>query len=131
MEHEFQRVISRDENPLSFLYRGYRRRWGSYRAFYLVVKLVALLVVAILSKDNCLFHSVPRARMDLIRQAVLIVFLGVFLAIQLAVHPFIDYRSNASEVVSRSTYLVMVILALLVSLDLKGKTFFDTWALYA
>ena len=22
MEHEFQRVISRDENPLSFLYRG-------------------------------------------------------------------------------------------------------------
>lgn len=68
--------------------------------------------------------------MDLIRQSVLICFLGVFLAIQLVVHPFIDYRSNASEVVSRSTYLVMVVLALLVSLDVKGKNFFDTWALY-
>lgn len=136
---------------------GYRRRWGSYRAFYLLVKLVALLVVAIFSKgtpvlllslsplslsphsqhapprfltDNCLFHSFSRAKMDLIRQSVLICFLGVFLAIQLVVHPFTDYRSNASEVVSRSTYLVMVVLALLVSLDVKGKNFFDTWALY-
>lgn len=81
---------------------GYRRRWGAYRAYYLLVKLSVLVIVAIFSKDNCLFRNVlPRATMEVIRQGVLLFFLFIWLAVQVFLKPFTDSNSNSSEVVSR------------------------------
>lgn len=60
------------------------------------------MIVAIFSKDNCLFRNVlPRGTMEVIRQGVLLIFLFIWLAVQVFLKPFTDSNSNSSEVVSR------------------------------
>lgn len=130
-DREYRRVLERDDNPVAFLYKGYRRRCGGYRAYYLLVKLSVLVVVAVFSKDNCLFRSVlPRATIEVIRQGVLLFFLLIWLAVQVVLRPFNDLNGNASEVVSRSTYIAVTLVGLLVALDVRGSSFLNTYVLY-
>lgn len=67
------------------------------------MKLSVLVVVAFVSKDNCVFSrtAVPRAMLEVIEQGVLLFFLSIWLAVQIALKPFNDSNGNASEIVSR------------------------------
>jgi hypothetical protein len=102
--HEYERVLARDDNPFSFLYqgesiarlslglsdrlpneflvwerKGYRRRWGAYRAGYLGVKLSVLVIVG--SSLLPILARPPTAQTD--RDAGLFSGLHVWYAVQL------------------------------------------------
>lgn len=93
----------------------------SSKSMALVAKLTALLIVALCDPENCLFHSssISSRTVTLIRQIILICALGGFVVLQTIVGPFIDPVSNASEWVSRASYLVTALLGL-------GKVFGGT-----
>lgn len=80
----------------------------------LFAKLSTLLIVAICDPENCLFHSSPLSAkiVTLIRQIILICVTAGFLTLQTIVGPFIDPVSNASEWVSRLSYVVTSMLGL-------------------
>jgi hypothetical protein len=99
------------ENPYldvgtSHLIPDFRRTWGTYKSVYLWAKLSALLIVAILSPDNCAFRSFDRGTISIIRQSVLTVSMLVWFLIQCFLAPFVDPVSNASEWISRLNYLL-------------------------
>lgn len=155
LEHEYQRLLARDRNPVSFLYNGalsalssspstlslppaeFRRRWGTYKSLYLIIKFVALLTVALIDPNNCklasvlthfilsaliglnasgLFRNYPRTTVTIIRQAVLLAVMTGALIMQSLLTPFIDPVSNASEWTSRANYVSTALLGLLVAL---------------
>ncbi|KIM22943.1 hypothetical protein M408DRAFT_269120 [Serendipita vermifera MAFF 305830] len=116
MELEYQRLLERDQNPLGFLYRDFRRAWGTYKSVYLWAKLSALLIVAILSGDNCAFRSFNRDTINIVRQSVLTGSMVVWFLIQCFLAPFEDPVSNASEWISRLNYVLTSGLGLCVAL---------------
>lgn len=139
MELEYQRMLYRDTNPFTFLYKGelqfpisihirpltspsdFRRRWGTYKSVYLWAKLSALLIVAVVSADNCAFRNFNRGMIDLVRQSILTTSMLVWFLIQCFLAPFIDPIYNASEWTSRANYLITSGIGLLVALDVPGK----------
>lgn len=82
------------------------------------------------AKDNCLFRSYQRDHIDVLRQAVLVGFLTLLFGVHLVLHPFIDRNSNASEFVSRSTYVAFAVIGLLVSLKVPGSAVLDNYIIY-
>ncbi|KAG8934147.1 hypothetical protein FRC01_004787 [Tulasnella sp. 417] len=120
MEREYQRLLVRDTHPLSFLYNEFRRTWGTYKPLYLVIKLVALLTVALIDPNNCLFRNSTRAKVDIIRQGVLVAETAVALVAQSFLSPFIDPVSNASEWTSRACYVITSVIGLLVALNVPS-----------
>ena len=108
----------------------FRRRWGSYKAIYLVIKLVALLTVALIDPNNCLFRGSSRDRIDVIRQSVLLAETLAALVLQSTLAPFIDPTSNASEWTSRAGYVATSLVGLLVALKVKGSTVINGPVLY-
>ncbi|KAG8819628.1 hypothetical protein FRC19_009638 [Serendipita sp. 401] len=130
MELEYQRLLERDQSPFAFLYKDFRRAWGEYKSVYLWAKLSALLIVAILSPDNCVFRNVKRDTVDIVRQSVLTVSMLVWFLIQCFLVPFLDPVSNASEWTSRLNYLLTSSLGLLVALNAPGGHIFNGVLLY-
>lgn len=84
------------------------------KVMVLVAKLSALLIVAVIDPQNCLFHSssFSARTITFIRQTILILVTAGFFTLQTIVGPFIDPVSNASEWVSRLSYLVTSLLGL-------------------
>lgn len=74
------------------------------------MKLSVLVVVACVSKDNCVFSrtTVSRAMLEVVQQGVMLFFLSIWLAIQIALRPFNDSNGNASEILSRGSVLPLV-----------------------
>lgn len=68
--------------------------------YILCFKLSNILVIGIVTKDNCLFRSMPRRTMLVVQQSMLIVLWSILFAIHLYVVPFNDRISNRSELVS-------------------------------
>jgi hypothetical protein len=84
MDREYQRLLARDRNPFAFLYKGmaqiilyddvkymcadFRRQWGTYQSTYLLAKLSILLIIAVIDPDNCLFRTLPRNNVGIVRQ---------------------------------------------------------------
>lgn len=148
MELEYQRILIRDTNPFSFLYKGqpqvplfiyfellipfldFRRRWGTYKSVYLWAKLSALLIVAIISPDNCAFRNFNRGVVDIVRQSILTTSMLVWFLIQCLLAPFIEPVDNASEWTSRANYLLTSAIGLLVALNVPGKDVLDGVVLY-
>ncbi|CAE6475333.1 unnamed protein product [Rhizoctonia solani] len=135
MENEYQRFLERDNSPFSFLYNEYRRKWGSFKAFYLGGKLTALLIVAIISPDSCLTlkiakSHVSRNTLEIARQSILLAVMIVFLLVQSLATPFIDPVSNASEWTSRMNFVLTSLLGLFIALNIPGQAFWNGWALY-
>ena len=132
MELEYQRLLERDQNPLGFLYRGkenkhpysyyltlfadFRRTWGTYKSVYLWAKLSALLIVAILSGDNCAFRTFDRGIINIVRQSILTASMIIWFLIQCYLAPFVDPVANASEWISRLNYVLTSGLGLCVAL---------------
>jgi hypothetical protein len=130
LDREYQRLLQRDHGPFSFLYREFRRGWATYESWYLFAKFVALLIVAVLSPDNCLFRTLPRQRVAVVRQAVLLGATTFFFVVHCAVAPFLNPINNASEFSSRMNYVSTTLLAMLVAIQVKGSSAFDGWVLY-
>ncbi len=143
LNREYQRALDRDKNPLQFLYRSkfptspleyvgkhamtfldYRRGWATYEAIYIFAKLTALLIVAVIDPDNCLFRSLDRVHVRTTRQIVLLVAMTCFFLGQCFMAPLLDPIDNASEFVSRINYVLTAGIALLVALNIPGK---DVW----
>ncbi|KAI9462355.1 hypothetical protein BJY52DRAFT_1116426 [Lactarius psammicola] len=131
MNREYQRLLERDQNPLVFLYSGFRRDWGTYESLYLAMKFTALLIIAVIDPNNCLFRSFSKTRVAVVRQVLLLVVTVVFFTLQWIFSPFLDPVNNASEWVSRLNYVLTSLVALLVVLDVPGKDFIGGPILYA
>ncbi|KAJ7103568.1 hypothetical protein B0H15DRAFT_812784 [Mycena belliarum] len=130
MDREYHRLLSRDRNPFAFLYNGFRRNWGTYEAIYLFAKLIALFIVAVIDSNNCFFRTLSRTAVPIARQILLLLFtLGFFIA-QCVLGPFLDPTNNASEWISRLNYVTTAALALVVALDVPGKSVLETYVLY-
>lgn len=108
----------------------YRRGWATYQALYLFAKLTALLIVAVVDPNNCLFRTLPSEHVQVARQIILLVAMVVFFLVQCLSTPFLDPVSNASEWTSRMNYVLTALLALLVALNVPGHSAFDGWVLY-
>ncbi|KAI9511798.1 hypothetical protein F5148DRAFT_1315259 [Russula earlei] len=130
MNREYQRLLERDQSPLNFLYSGYRRDWAAYESLYLFMKFTALLIVAVIDPDNCLFRTFSRMRIIVFRQVLLLVVTAIFFAMQWAFSPFRDPVNNASEWVSRLNYVLTSLVALLVALGVPGKDVINGPILY-
>jgi hypothetical protein len=110
---------------------GFRRGWGAYECIYLFMKFTALLIVAVIDPNNCLFRSFPSTRVVVVRQVLLLIVTAVFFALQWMFSPFRDPVNNASEWVSRLNYVLTSLVALLVALDVPGKAIINGPILYA
>jgi len=146
MDREYQRLLARDRNPFTFLYKGmpisitykhviyiyidFRRQWGTYRSTYLLAKLSTLLIIAIIDPDNCLFRTLPRNNVSIGRQVVLLVAMLVFFLIQCFLAPFLDPVNNSSEFTSRINYVLTAALSLGVALNIPGKAILTGPLLY-
>ncbi|KAI0308006.1 hypothetical protein B0F90DRAFT_1621291 [Multifurca ochricompacta] len=131
MNREYQRLLKRDQNPLMFLYSGFRRDWGTHEPLYLFMKFTTLLIIAVIDPNNCLFRSFSRTRITIVRQVLLLATTIVFFALQWIFSPFLDPVNNASEWVSRLNYVLTSLVALLAVLDVPGKDIINGPMLYA
>ncbi|KAG9222767.1 hypothetical protein CCMSSC00406_0004681 [Pleurotus cornucopiae] len=131
MDREYHRLLLRDRNPFSFLYGGYRRGWGTYQSTYLFAKLSTLFIIAVIDSNNCLFRTVSRTWLPIVRQILLLASTIGFFVAQCLLAPFLDPVNNASEWVSRLNYLTTAAVALGVALKIPGKDILNTYILYA
>ncbi|TBU35329.1 hypothetical protein BD311DRAFT_745975 [Dichomitus squalens] len=131
MDREYQRLLDRDKNPLSFLYSGFRRGWATYQSMYLFAKLTTLLLTAVVSPDNCLFRNIPsRNNVAVARQILLVIAMLVFFILQCVFAPFLDPVNNASEWFSRLNYVLTSATSLAVALNIPGQAIFNGPVLY-
>ncbi|KJA29472.1 hypothetical protein HYPSUDRAFT_32950 [Hypholoma sublateritium FD-334 SS-4] len=129
---QYRRLLDRDTNPFAFLYKGFRRGWGTYFSTYLFAKLSTLVVIAVIDPDNCLFRSFSRTTIPIVRQSVLLCStLGFFIS-QCIFAPFLDPVNNASEWTSRLNYLSTSVTALLITLNIsqQAKDILNSYVLY-
>jgi hypothetical protein len=80
-----------------------------------------VILIVILTKNNCLFRNHTSASLSIIRQGSLLAFMSLFLLADAISKPFLDYISNNSDRVSRIGYVVISLIGLLVALDVPGK----------
>ncbi|CAL1695681.1 unnamed protein product [Somion occarium] len=130
MDREYQRLLARDRNPLNFLYNDFRRGWSTYESVALLAKLTTLLLTAIVDPDNCLFRSLPRNRVAVSRQILLLIAMLGFFLLQCILAPFLDPVNNASEWTSRANYVVTSAVSLGVALNIPGKDALNGPVLY-
>lgn len=147
LDREYQRLLARDRNPFAFLYNGaepvnalfylfiyvlpgFRREWGTFESIYLFAKLAALLLIAIVNPDNCLFRTLSRTHITVVCQALLLVTMCAFLLVQCFIAPFLDPVNNASEFTSRINYVATSALSLGVALDVPAQALLTGPLLY-
>lgn len=109
---------------------GFRRGWGTYESTYLGAKFSTLVIIAVIDPNNCLFRSLSRYNLSVIRQVLLLLStIGFFIA-QCIFAPFLDPVNNASEWTSRLNYLTTSAVALAIALKVPGEDIFNTYVLY-
>lgn len=109
---------------------GFRRGWASYEAIYLFAKFSALLVVAVVDPNNCLFRTLNSRHVSVIRQIVLLIGTVISFTVQCFLSPFLDPVGNAAEWMSRLNYVLTTVVALLVALDVPGQDAINGPVLY-
>jgi hypothetical protein len=95
-------------------YEGYTRRWGAYKTFIMVNKLVTIAIIILLTNHNCVFRSYSGTNLALIRQSLTIILMVLLLVIHWHNKPFIYSSQNTSEYWSRAGYVVISVLGLVV-----------------
>lgn len=108
----------------------FRLGWGAYKSFYLLAKLSALLIIAVISPDNCFFRTLSRAGVSIARQAVLVTAMLAFFLLQCLLSPFVDPVNNASEWMSRLNYLLTSLVGLGVAANMPGQDILNGPILY-
>ncbi|KIY64816.1 hypothetical protein CYLTODRAFT_357890 [Cylindrobasidium torrendii FP15055 ss-10] len=130
LDSEYSRLLERDKNPFTFLYNGYRRGMATYQSTYLFAKLSTLVLIALIDADNCLFRTLPRNPIPIVRQVCLLVSTLGFFGAHCYWTPFLDPVNNASEWVSRLNYVLTSIVALLLALNVPGNEIYNVYVLY-
>uniref|UniRef100_A0A0K3CPE6 Uncharacterized protein n=1 Tax=Rhodotorula toruloides TaxID=5286 RepID=A0A0K3CPE6_RHOTO len=115
---EYERLLEADPSPFSFLYCDYRRPWACFRSIYLVVKLINVLLVVLIQKNNCAFRSFSTTYLSVIRQGCLFAFMCLFCILSAFSSPFLDIPSNSSDLVSRLGYVILAMLGLLAAVKI-------------
>ncbi|GAA5821147.1 hypothetical protein JCM11251_001986 [Rhodosporidiobolus azoricus] len=117
---EYERLLDSDPSPFNFLYRECRRPWASFRSLYLLFKLINVLLVVLISSDNCAFRSFSPTYLSIVRQGCLLALLALYFGLSAWSAPYIDTVSNSSDVVSRFGFSILAMLGLLEALGMGG-----------
>ncbi|RIB14861.1 hypothetical protein C2G38_1972554 [Gigaspora rosea] len=115
---EYRKLLEKDTCPYNFLYNAYKKKWVAYKSFIMAYKFISILLVSLLSKDNCIFRNTPRARIESIRQSLQIVLMVLLFFIHWRNEPYLIAIQNTSEYWTRSGYVITATLAMLVILKI-------------
>lgn len=88
----------------------------------MLVKLVNILIVVLLTKNNCIFRSHSTSSLGIIRESTLLAFMTLFLLADTISKPFLEYISNNSDRVSRIGFVAIALIGLLVALNVPGES---------
>ncbi|CAG8623522.1 8765_t:CDS:2 [Cetraspora pellucida] len=113
---EYRKLLEKDICPYNFLYNAYNEKWVAYKSFIMANKFFNILLVSLISKDNCIFRNMPRTRIESIRQALQIVLMVLLLIIHWRNEPYIFASQNSSEYWTRTGYVITVVLGMVVIL---------------
>lgn len=149
-DEEYKRLLQKDTCPYNFLYNGemfylnknqvnisvpfhilnfsfsfsflaYNEKWAAYKTFIMANKFFLILLVCVISKDNCLFRSFPRARIETINYSLQVTFMAILFVIHWRNEPFLYRSQNLSEYWSRAGYVITTVLGLLTVLKVGPK----------
>ena len=87
----------------------------------MLVKLVNILLICLLTKNNCLFRSHTSHSLGIIRESSLLGFMAIFLLADTVSKPFLGYLSNNSDRVSRIGFVAIAFIGLMVALGVDGE----------
>jgi len=124
-EGEYWRLLDQDQGPWTYLYQAYRRSWRHYKSVYMLIKLLNVLVITLLTKDNCVFRSRRRVYLGVVRQGTLLALMALYLGLELWSAPYISLPANHSDLVSRGGYVVIVFFGLMSALGAGGAKFWS------
>ncbi|KPV73435.1 uncharacterized protein RHOBADRAFT_55175 [Rhodotorula graminis WP1] len=110
--------LVRREAP--FLYRDYRRKWAAFRSIYLIFKLVNVILVVLIQKNNCLFREYGETYLSVVRQGCVLGLVALFCIASAISSPYLTRISNSSDIVSRIGYVFLALLGLLSALSAPG-----------
>ncbi|KAK4705968.1 hypothetical protein P7C70_g240, partial [Phenoliferia sp. Uapishka_3] len=119
---EYMRLLDEDKSVFSFLYRDYRRAWAHFKAIYMLVKLVNILLICLITKNNCIFRGHTTSSLGVIRESSLLAFMALFLIADTISKPFLNYVQNNSDRVSRISFVAIALIGLLVALNVQGES---------
>ncbi|RKP11495.1 hypothetical protein BJ684DRAFT_21931, partial [Piptocephalis cylindrospora] len=112
LDAHYRKALAKDRCPYSFLYASYSYDWSGYKVFIMAAKFLAVVVVVVVSKDNCLLRHHPRHIIEAIRQGLLIFLTSIFLLVHWRFSPYLTREENLSQTWSRGTQVFTSILLL-------------------
>ncbi|KAI8347282.1 hypothetical protein B0O80DRAFT_373018, partial [Mortierella sp. GBAus27b] len=115
-DEEYKRLTNSDNCPYNFLYNGYRREYGTYKVIVMLTKLLAVIIVVIFSKDNCLFRGYERRTIEATRAGLQIVFTVSLIYRHYRQQPFLYASQNLSEYWSRACTVATSVIGLFIVL---------------
>ncbi|KAF9916457.1 hypothetical protein BX616_003699 [Lobosporangium transversale] len=95
---------------------GYRREQGTYKVVVMFNKLLAVVIVVLFSKDNCLFRGYERRTIEATRAGLQIVFTVSLIYRHYRTKPFLYASQNLSEYWSRACTVVTSVIGLFIVL---------------
>ncbi|KAF9348830.1 hypothetical protein BGX26_012794 [Mortierella sp. AD094] len=116
-DEEYKRLTNADNCPYNFLYNGYRREFGTYKVVVMFNKLLAVIIVVLFSKDNCLFRGYERRTIEATRAGLQIIFTGSLIYRHYRTQPFLYASQNLSEYWSRACTVATSVIGLFIVLN--------------
>ncbi|KAG0253358.1 hypothetical protein DFQ27_007447 [Actinomortierella ambigua] len=113
-DEEYKRITNQDTCPYNFLYNGYRRECGTYKVSVMFTKLLAVVIVVIFSKDNCIFRNTNRMVIEAIRASLQILLTIGLIVRHYMVQPYLYQSQNISEYCTRACSVATSLLGLLI-----------------
>ncbi|KAG0376990.1 hypothetical protein BGX24_006884 [Mortierella sp. AD032] len=117
LDEEYKRLTNADNCPYNFLYNGYRREHGTYKVVVMLNKLIAVVIVVLFSKDNCIFRGYERRVIESVRAGLQIVFTVSLIYRVYRTKPFLYPSQNVSEYWSRACTVATSVIGLLIVLN--------------
>ncbi|KAF9316036.1 hypothetical protein BG003_002394 [Podila horticola] len=125
LDEEYKRLTNSDNCPYNFLYSGYRREYGTYKVVVMFTKLMAVVIVVLFSKDNCLFRGFERKIIESIRAGLQILLTVGLIYRHYRTQPFLYASQNVSEYWSRACTVATSVIGLFIVLKV-GPVSVDT-----
>ncbi|KAG0221903.1 hypothetical protein BGW41_006422 [Actinomortierella wolfii] len=113
-DEEYKRLTNQDTCPYNFLYNGYRRECGTYKVSVMFTKLLAVIIVVIFSKDNCIFRHTNRMAIEATRASLQILLTIALIIRHYLVQPYLYQSQQISEYCTRACSVATSVLGLLI-----------------
>ncbi|KAG0272457.1 hypothetical protein BGZ95_011799 [Linnemannia exigua] len=126
LDEEYKRLTNSDNCPYNFLYNGYRREHGTYKVVVMLNKLIAVVIVVLFSKDNCIFRGYERRVIESIRAGLQIVFTVSLIYRVYRTKPFLYASQNVSEYWSRACTVATSVIGLFIVLNAGSASVVNT-----